>query len=402
MDPLSGESADAPPIEGLSADQLTDRAGEFRQLLDDIITAAWNAQTTHIHLTEGHPPIFRQSGQLVACPVQDEVNPLFLEYIRELVDMYRFRSIDARGEWRAVVSVMSAGYTGSHGAGVPDSKADRHLVAQIKLQMHCPPDFTNFGYPTGALSCVKGLAGSGLLVFGAPRGGGKTTSAAAAVMSIAKSRNVNGRMVGANVATIESPIEYVFHDGELGAPGTVGMAQMEVGRDVDSWAAGLERLIGSDYDIVFVGDARPIERGEIQDIVPLLARLAASKVVVTTIEADSFAGILNSLCGDSSKEQILRNGRLLAGCLKGVYLQELIRPAGEKVRVHSGCLANPAILQKGLTAVCDQGTFSLQSFRKATSTWEAQHGPKFEDGISMGNSLKEFPAHLAKLAVLRE
>ena len=85
--------------------------------------------------------------------------------------------------------------------------------------------------------------GQGLILVVGPTGCGKTTTIAAMIDYINRTRSVH-------IVTIEDPIEYLFKDKKS------IVSQREIGIDVKSFNEALENLMRQDPDIVFVGEMR--------------------------------------------------------------------------------------------------------------------------------------------------
>jgi twitching motility protein PilT len=91
----------------------------------------------------------------------------------------------------------------------------------------------------------------GLILVTGPAGGGKTTTIAAMIDFINRSRSCH-------IVTIEDPIEYLFQDKKA------IVTQREIGLDVKDYDEALKYLVRQDPDVIFVGemrDARTVTAG---------------------------------------------------------------------------------------------------------------------------------------------
>ena len=86
----------------------------------------------------------------------------------------------------------------------------------------------------------------GLILVTGPTGTGKTTTIAALLGFINRTRR-------AHIVTIEDPIEVVFTDAMS------VIRQREVGRDTESYAAALRQSLRQDPDVIFLGEIRDHE-----------------------------------------------------------------------------------------------------------------------------------------------
>ena len=109
------------------------------------------------------------------------------------------------------------------------------------------PSFTKLGLPDG----VGGLAEEhrGLVLVTGATGSGKSTTLAAMVNSINRSRQQH-------IVTIEDPIEFVHDDW-----GCI-VNQREVGLDTESYLEALRRVLRQDPDVILIGELRDEESAQ--------------------------------------------------------------------------------------------------------------------------------------------
>ena len=86
----------------------------------------------------------------------------------------------------------------------------------------------------------------GLVLVTGPTGAGKTTTIAAMIGHINRTRR-------AHIVTIEDPVE-VVHEDALSI-----IQQREVGIDTESYGAALKHVVRQDPDVIFVGEIRDPE-----------------------------------------------------------------------------------------------------------------------------------------------
>jgi len=86
----------------------------------------------------------------------------------------------------------------------------------------------------------------GLVLVTGPTGSGKSTTLAAIVNEINKTRT-------ANVITVEDPVEFIHHDNKS------IISHREVGKQTQSFAAVLKAALREDPDVILVGEMRDLE-----------------------------------------------------------------------------------------------------------------------------------------------
>jgi twitching motility protein PilT len=170
------------------------------------------------------------------------------------------------------------------------------------------PSFEKLGLPTGVQSLAQEQRGL-VLVTGAT-GSGKSTTLAAIINSINRSRRHH-------IVTIEDPIEFVHDDW-----GCI-VNQREVGIDTDSYSEGLRRVLRQDPDVILIGELRDEESAK--------AALQASEsghFVLSTMHTIDAAETIGRLVEffPPGKHDMVR--QVLAGVLRGVISQRLIPRVG--------------------------------------------------------------------------
>lgn len=355
----------------------------------------WDEGATHAHLIADRTPVIRQNGRQLLHMTP----PLFAEpEIRELAELVgwptrSYASYDSKGEWRAVLSVRSAAYTGRPGEGF--STGDRGLVLQVKLLPHTPLSFESLGYP----SKLPNLLGhSGIVVVAGGHGAGRTSTAVSLCVALGRARELSG----VSFASIESPVEYALSATTLTtATGKVSptVIQLEPGKDTRGWHGAIEEVLSGDYDIVFIGDAKPMEAGRILELGPSLAKLASSgKMVVTTVHAVSYAEAFYSLC---PTDEQTKGASMLAAHLRGILVQELIRERAsgsmQRVYCHGGSFILSSDNRRQLVASCEAAPLTLDRVRRAMATLTPAAGSQ-----TMSDALAKMPGALKLMATLRD
>jgi twitching motility protein PilT len=155
----------------------------------------------------------------------------------------------------------------------------------------------------------------GLVLMTGPTGTGKTTSIAAMIGHINRTRR-------AHIVTVEDPIE-VVHDDDRSI-----IQQREIGLDTDSYGAALKHVIRQDPDVIFVG--------EIRDPESALSAIQAAEtghLVISTLHTIDATETINRLLDLFPPQQQREVRSSFAGALKGIVSQRLVPRADGKGRV---------------------------------------------------------------------
>src|SRR5919109_418579 len=213
------------------------------------------------------------------------------------------------------------------------------------------PSFERLGLPQGVQTLAQEHRGL-VLVTGAT-GSGKSTTLAAIINSINRSRKHH-------IVTIEDPIEFVHDDW-----GCI-VNQREVGIDTESYMEGLRRVLRQDPDVILIGELRDEESAK--------AALQASEsghFVLSTMHTVDAAETIGRLVEffPAGKHDMVR--QVLAGVLRGVISQRLLpkiaggRVAAVEVMVNTARIAD--LIREGQTdqipeAIEDGEFHHMQSF----------------------------------------
>ena len=155
----------------------------------------------------------------------------------------------------------------------------------------------------------------GLVLVTGPTGTGKTTSIAAMIGHINRTRR-------AHIVTIEDPIE-VVHDDDRSI-----IQQREIGLDTESYGAALKHVIRQDPDVIFVG--------EIRDPESALSAIQAAEtghLVISTLHTIDATETINRLLDLFPPQQQREVRSSFAGALMGIVSQRLVPRGDEKGRV---------------------------------------------------------------------
>ena len=188
------------------------------------------------------------------------------------------------------------------------------------------PSFEKLGLPDGVGELAEEHRGL-VLVTGAT-GSGKSTTLAAIVNSINRSRKQH-------IVTIEDPIEFVHDDW-----GCI-VNQREVGIDTESYLEGLRRVLRQDPDVILIGELRDEESAKAALQAPSRATSSSRRCTRSTRPRRSAA---TSSSSRPASRRWMR--QILAGVLRGVISQRLLpkmrggRVAAVEVMVNTARIAD--------------------------------------------------------------
>ncbi|MFT5206481.1 MAG: twitching motility protein PilT [Candidatus Omnitrophota bacterium] len=150
----------------------------------------------------------------------------------------------------------------------------------------------------------------GLVVVTGPTGSGKSTTLAAMMDHILKTRTDH-------IITIEDPIEFVYPSGKS------LVNQRQVGKHTGSFKRALRAALREDPDIVLVGEMRDLETVEIA-----IETAETGHLVFGTLHTTTASSTINRIVDQFPADRQAQIRTMLADSLKGVVAQNLCKKVG--------------------------------------------------------------------------
>jgi twitching motility protein PilT len=307
----------------------------LRHRIDPILMTVFQLGGSDLHLTAGMEARMRRQGDIVVVPgcetpfSSDAIRDMLMEvaspavrevfqakndadYAYDVPGMARFR-VNAFRDRRGVGGVL------------------RTIPATIQTleQLGMPP-------------VVKELCSlpKGLVVVTGPTGCGKSTTLAAMIDHINRSRN-------AHIITIEDPIEFV-HEARNSL-----IHQREVQTHTESFATALRASLREDPDIVMVGELRDLETVSIA-----IETAETGHLVLATLHTNTAASTVDRLIDQFPTDRQNQIRVMLSDSLRGVITQTLCRRvAGGRVPALEILLGTPAVA----SLIREAKTFQISS-----------------------------------------
>ncbi|MBI2238686.1 MAG: PilT/PilU family type 4a pilus ATPase [Actinobacteria bacterium] len=264
--------------------------------------------SSDLHLKAGNVPFIRVDGALQPAPFPALDSADTQAAAEFLMPEHRAREFAARNE-------ADFGYTltgvGRFRINVFRQRGMVGLaIRRVRSEV---PTFEELRLPP----VIRSLADSarGLILLTGPTGTGKTTTIAAIIGYINRTRR-------AHIVTIEDPIE-VVHDDDMSI-----VQQREIGLDTNSYAEALRHVIRQDPDVVFIG--------EIRDPESALSAIQAAEtghLVISTLHTIDATETINRILDLFPPQQQREVRTSFAGALRGIVSQRLVPRADGKGRI---------------------------------------------------------------------
>jgi twitching motility protein PilT len=344
----------------------------IQELLDRTLELA----SSDLLLSCGSSPRIRKDGRVEM--LDSEAPPLAPVDMERLLrgllqpgdwkQLQRRRQVDFAFTWRDMARIRGNAYYQRDSLAV----AFRLLPLEI-------PGFELLGMPEAVHRLLE--RHQGLILVTGPTGSGKSTSQAAMVDHLNKTRPYH-------IITFEDPIEYV-HKHKMAI-----VDQRQVGEDTPSFAEGLRSVFREDPDVVLIGEMRDLDT-----ISNALTIAETGHLVLATLHTNDAPQAINRIVDSFMGAQQQQIRVQLAGCLAGVIYQQLL-PAvgGGRVAAFEVLIANVAVRSMIKEGKIDQLRSILQTgLREGSQTLERSLNQLLRAGLisereARGHSL--YPADI--------
>nr|WP_179665721.1 type IV pilus twitching motility protein PilT [Nocardioides panaciterrulae] len=278
-------------------------------VLDDLLIRVLHMKGSDLHLTADAPPTVRVRGEMEPIPGYPVLTG---EQLRRTI--YGVMTERQRKVFEEELELDFAYAVPGHARFRVNVFQQREAVGAV---MRVIPweiiSLEDLGMP----EVVGGFAGlpRGLVLVTGPTGSGKSTTLAAVLDKINRTRR-------GHIMTVEDPIEFLHeHRGCL-------VNQREVGGDTHGFRAALKHALRQDPDVILVGELRDLET-----ISVALTAAETGHLVLATLHTQSAQDTISRIVDVFPADQQQQVRTQLAATLQGVVCQTLVKTADERSRV---------------------------------------------------------------------
>jgi twitching motility protein PilT len=317
--------------------------------IEDAFERLIKIQASDLLLSCGSPPRVRKDGRLELLETDaPALTPSDTErLLRDILEpddwkeLQKRRQVDFAFTWRDQARIRGNAYFQR------DSLAAAFRLLPLEI-----PGFELLGMPESVHRLMERR--QGLVLVTGPTGSGKSTTQAAMLDHINKTRPYH-------IITFEDPIEYI-HKHRLAI-----VDQRQVGDDTPSFAEGLRSVFREDPDVVLIGEMRDLDT-----ISSALTIAETGHLVLATLHTNDAPQAINRIVDSYMGAQQQQIRVQLAGCLAGVIYQQLVPAIGggrvAAFEVLMATVAVRAMIKEGKT---DQIRSLLQTgLREGSQTLE--------------------------------
>jgi twitching motility protein PilT len=314
-----GSRATLRPARATAAAARGPDLAEARGAIEAMLRLLVEAEASDLHLRSGEPPLLRRHGELVreqSAPIPAERLETLLASIMSPRELGEFRE-GGDTDWAYEIEGLARFRC--------NAGRDRHGPIAV---FRVIPTTVRTADEMGLSREVQNLCylTKGLVVVTGPTGSGKSTTLAALVDLINRTRTDH-------IITIEDPIEFVHPSKKC------LVTQRQVGVHTRSFKQALRAALREDPDIILVGEMRDLETVSIA-----IETAETGHLVFGTLHTTTAASTVDRIIDQFPADRQAQVRVMLSESLRGVIAQTLCkRIGGGRVAAREILLSIPAV-----------------------------------------------------------
>jgi twitching motility protein PilT len=321
--------------------------------IDQALMHVIESEASDLHLKVPSKPMIRRHGTLEPIPGSAELTPedterVFHHMLNEAPKLAEFES-DREVDFSYGLPGVARFRVNAFVQRGSISLVCRAIPFSVKTveELNLPPVISELAEEERGLILLTGTTGSG-----------KSTTLAAII------DHINSRH-SKHIVTIEDPVEFLHRDKQS------IINQREVGEDTTSFARALRRVLRQDPDVILVGEMRDEET-----VRTALSAAETGHLVLSTIHTVDASESVNRIIDFFPLVEQRQARAMLAGTLKGVVSQRLVRRPGGQGRVATcevlrmtgrvkDMILDPEMTGKLPEVIAEGAYYGMQSFDQA-------------------------------------
>lgn len=289
-------------------------------LMYKLFSKAIEVRASDIHLTVGEPPSFRIDGSIVRIDADELTAQKMKEMLYGVMTEEQQQEYEKNWEYDFSYAFKDQGRF-----RINIFNQNRGMASVLRLIPSNILTLADLDIDTPTFKKISEFP-RGLVLVTGPTGSGKSTTLAAIIDHINKTREDH-------IITIEDPIEFV-HNGKKSI-----INQREVHRDTKSFNAALRSALREDPDVVLVGELRDLETIRLA-----LTAAETGHVVFGTLHTNSASKTIDRIIDvfPGDEKPMIRS--MLSESLQAVISQTLLKKiGGGRVAAHEIMFGTDAI-----------------------------------------------------------
>ena len=258
-----------------------------------------NKKISDFHIRSGSPLAYRQTGEIIKV---EEVM-VTAQDLKDLLSMncneHELNKFDKTHELDTSVTLSGLRFRANFYKTINGPAC---VCRRVESKI---PDMDQFNLPQSLYDIVD--FHKGLVLVTGPTGSGKSTTLAAVVNEINKTRT-------SNIITVEDPVEFIHKDNKS------IVSHREVGKQTETFAAALKAALREDPDVILVGEMRDLET-----ISLALTAAETGHLVFGTLHTSGAPSTINRIIDVFPPEQQEQIRAQISTSLKMVVTQRLLK-----------------------------------------------------------------------------
>ncbi len=258
-----------------------------------------NKKISDFHIRAGAPLAYRQTGEIIK--VQEIM--VTAQDLKDLLSMncseHELNKFDKTHELDTSITLSGLRFRANFYKTI---KGPACVCRRVESKI---PEMDQFNLPQSLYDIVD--FHKGLVLVTGPTGSGKSTTLAAIVNEINKTRT-------ANIITVEDPVEFIHQDNKS------IVSHREVGKQTETFAAALKAALREDPDVILVGEMRDLET-----ISLALTAAETGHLVFGTLHTSGAPSTINRIIDVFPPEQQEQIRAQISTSLKMVVTQRLLK-----------------------------------------------------------------------------
>ncbi len=258
-----------------------------------------NKKISDFHIRSGWPLAFRQTGEIHKVPEvvvkAQDLQDLLSTNCNE-VEMKRFNDTH---ELDSSVTLSGLRFRANFYKTINGPAAVLRRVESVI------PEMGQFDLPQALYDIID--MHKGLVLVTGPTGSGKSTTLAAIINEINKTRT-------SNIITVEDPVEFIHKDVKS------IVSHREVGKQTQTFASALKAALREDPDVILVGEMRDLETVSLA-----LTAAETGHLVFGTLHTSGAPNTINRIIDVFPPEQQAQIRAQISTSLKMVVTQRLLK-----------------------------------------------------------------------------
>ena len=266
-----------------------------------------NHKISDFHLRSGSPMAYRQTGEIIKV---NEV-PVTAQDLKDLLSMncneVELERFEKTHELDSAVMLSGLRFRANFYKTINGPAA---VLRRVESKI---PSMDDFNLPPSLYDIID--FHKGLVLVTGPTGSGKSTTLAAIVNEINKTKTHN-------ILTVEDPVEFIHKDDKS------IISHREVGKQTHSFASALKAALREDPDVILVGEMRDLET-----ISLALTAAETGHLVFGTLHTSGAPETINRIIDVFPPEQQSQIRAQISTSLKMVVTQRLLKTKDGQGRV---------------------------------------------------------------------